>query len=136
MARTDVRVSAIIIRGDSILLMHRRKKGKEYWVFPGGGVEDYETVEEGLVREVKEETNLDVLHIREKVMIYNEASEKEEPFFICKVSDGTPEIVGEEKHQNRPENFYELQWVKISDIEKIWLVPEAASRKVQNMFEN
>ena len=27
-------------------LIHRKKNGEEYWLFPGGGVEDTETVEE------------------------------------------------------------------------------------------
>jgi len=61
MARTNVRVSAIILKDDKILLIHRKKNGEEYWVFPGGGVEDTETPEQGIIREVKEETGLDVL---------------------------------------------------------------------------
>ena len=61
MARTDVRVSAIIIKNNEILLMHRKKNGEEYWVFPGGGVEDTEKAEQAIIREVTEETNLTVL---------------------------------------------------------------------------
>ena len=37
------RVSAIIINDGKILLIHRFRDGKEYWVLPGGGVEQSES---------------------------------------------------------------------------------------------
>lgn len=130
MARTNVRVSAIILKGNKILLIHRRKKGEEYWVFPGGGVEDIEMAEEGIVREVKEETNLDVLKHVLAFMSYNEASKKNEPFYFCDVSDGVPEIIGEEKDKHGPENWYHLEWIELGKLKDIWLVPEAAKAKI------
>lgn len=63
MARTGIRASAIIIRDNKILLVHRKKDGREYWVFPGGGIEDYEKPEETVKREVFEGTNLRILRI-------------------------------------------------------------------------
>jgi len=35
---------------------------KGYWAPPGGGIEKGETVEEAVIREVREETNMKVLH--------------------------------------------------------------------------
>lgn len=116
MARTNIRVSAIILKNNQILLMHRKKGGEEYWVFPGGGVEDTETAEEGIIREVKEETNMDVLKCELAFMSYNEASKKDEPFYLCEVTDGKPEIIGEEKEKNSPENWYQLEWIDINKI--------------------
>lgn len=37
-------------------------EAKDYWSLPGGGVELGETYEEAVIREVKEETNMKVLH--------------------------------------------------------------------------
>lgn len=37
-------------------------EGKGYWTFPGGGIEPGETYEEATIREVKEESNMKVLH--------------------------------------------------------------------------
>ncbi len=54
------RVSVIIIEGKKILLMHRIKSGKDYFVLPGGGVENNENNVDALIREVKEETSLDI----------------------------------------------------------------------------
>ena len=56
-----VGVGAILIEGDRILLEKRKNspsKGK--WSVPGGLVDLGETVEEAVIREVKEETGLDV----------------------------------------------------------------------------
>jgi len=55
-----VRVAAIIVRDNYILLAQHAKEGKTYWVLPGGGVDFGETAAEALVRELKEETNLDI----------------------------------------------------------------------------
>lgn len=37
---------------------------RTYWTFPGGGVNEGETLEQAVVREVKEETGLDVKVVR------------------------------------------------------------------------
>jgi 8-oxo-dGTP pyrophosphatase MutT (NUDIX family) len=51
--------SAIIVDDQHrVLLILHRKLG--VWLYPGGHIEPHETSDEGLVREVKEETGLDV----------------------------------------------------------------------------
>lgn len=134
MARTNVRVSAVILKDNKILLIHRKKNGEEYWVFPGGGVEGIETLEEGIIREVKEETNLDVLKYERAFNVYNDASKKEEPFYLCEVSDGQPEIVGEEKEKNSDENWYQLEWIELNKIINIRLVPQSAAKEVAKRY--
>ncbi len=37
-------------------------ENKKYWTLPGGGIETGESVEEAVIREVKEETNMKVLY--------------------------------------------------------------------------
>jgi 8-oxo-dGTP diphosphatase len=60
-----VGVGAIIVRDGKILLAKRGSEpGKGKWSVPGGLVELGEKVEKAVVREVKEETNLDVETIR------------------------------------------------------------------------
>ena len=54
-----MRAAAIILDRNRILLMHRIKEGKEYYVLPGGTIEKGESPEETVIREIKEETNLD-----------------------------------------------------------------------------
>jgi 8-oxo-dGTP diphosphatase len=52
-------VDAVWIRAGKVLLIRRRGPPfRGFWAFPGGFVELRETVEEALVRELKEETGL------------------------------------------------------------------------------
>jgi 8-oxo-dGTP diphosphatase len=54
-------VGALIFDGDRILLVERGKDPlKGFWSLPGGVLETGETLAEGLRREVREETGLDV----------------------------------------------------------------------------
>lgn len=46
--------------GGKLVLVYSDKKGR--WSLPGGGVEEGESFEEALIREIKEETNMRILH--------------------------------------------------------------------------
>jgi ADP-ribose pyrophosphatase YjhB (NUDIX family) len=51
-------VSALIRRGDAVLLCKHTKLGRSYWLLPGGGVEQGESMHEALLRELDEECGL------------------------------------------------------------------------------
>jgi 8-oxo-dGTP diphosphatase len=55
------RVSVVVIKDNTEILLVRHRKGtRQYWVLPGGRLEYGETFHECAVRELKEETGLDV----------------------------------------------------------------------------
>lgn len=55
-------VAAIILnkKGEVLLAKRSKEPGKGLWNLPGGFLEENELPEEGLKREIKEETNLDI----------------------------------------------------------------------------
>ena len=55
----QLRVAAIIVRDEQLLLVEHRKRGEHYWVLPGGRLEGLETLVAALRRELNEELGLD-----------------------------------------------------------------------------
>ena len=51
---------AIIIEDNKILVMFRNNEGSQYFTLVGGKVDEQESPEQALVREVREETGLQV----------------------------------------------------------------------------
>ena len=54
----QIRVTGLIVEEDKILLVKQKVSSKRCWSLPGGRLEKGETLEEGVTREIKEETGL------------------------------------------------------------------------------
>lgn len=55
-----IRSGAIVEIDGKIALIKRVRNNHEYYVFPGGGIEEGETPEEAAIREIKEELGIDI----------------------------------------------------------------------------
>lgn len=55
------RAGIILIENDKVALIERHRAGRDYYVFPGGGVDEGETPEQAAAREAKEELGVDVV---------------------------------------------------------------------------
>jgi len=63
--KPKIGVGVIIVKDNKVLLGKRKgSHGEGTWSFPGGHLEFNETIEDCAVREVKEETNLEINNIR------------------------------------------------------------------------
>lgn len=118
----DKRVSsrAIIIEDNKLLTMFRRKikndgSVKEYYVIPGGGLEEGETLEENVIRELKEEFNVDIEII--KFLCTEEYDDTIANYFLCKIVNGTPKLGGEELERMTSQNYYEIRYINLNDID-------------------
>ena len=111
---------AIIIEDGKLLTMFRRKikkdgSVKEYYVIPGGGLEESETLEENVIRELKEEFNVDIEIV--KFLSTEEYDDTIANYFLCKIVNGTPKLGGEELDRMTPENYYEIRYIDLNDID-------------------
>lgn len=90
-----ITVDAIIERDDKILLIKRKNEPfKGQWALPGGFVEYGESAEDAIIREVKEEANLDI-SIKTLLGVYSQPGRdpRGHVISICYVASGK----GEEK---------------------------------------
>lgn len=77
---------AIIIEDGKLLVMHRNKHGSQYYTLVGGGVNEGETIEQAVVREVREETGLEVVRGRPVFYEQHPAPYNEQYIFLCEVA--------------------------------------------------
>ena len=54
-----IRVAALILHQNRVLLIRQEKAGRAYWLLPGGGVNSGESLTDALHRELLEEVGLD-----------------------------------------------------------------------------
>lgn len=111
---------AIIVDEDKILTLFRRKRinddVKEYYSLPGGGQENGESLEENVIREVKEELSIDISILGYLGQVEDDKSITH--FFHCQRVKGIPILGGPEKLRNSDENHYEVRYLKLDDLHK------------------
>jgi ADP-ribose pyrophosphatase YjhB (NUDIX family) len=62
-------VGALLRHGDAVLLLQQEKGGRSYWLLPGGGVEEGESLHVALARELAEECGLEGLTLEGPIAI-------------------------------------------------------------------
>ncbi len=119
----------IIIKGRNILLIKRNKNGELFYVLPGGGVKEGETPENACIREIKEETTLQVNRLQEFYII--EDKENPEIYFLITDFIGLPQA--DDFKKKSPSNTYDLEWLPLSQLASIDLRPEIISRIIATL---
>lgn len=141
--KTNKRVRAIIIEDEKVLLMHRIVNGQEYWVFPGGGIEEFDvTLEEGLKRECKEELGIEVevkdIFISKPSSAPNSIGQMEY-FYNCKIIEGEVGTGTGPEFSNRDVDkygTYEVVWIPISLLKDKNVYPFEVRDKIIKHFNS
>lgn len=81
--------AAVILLNDAgeVALIERRRDGRRYFLFPGGGVEPGETVETAAIREAAEELGLRV--VIDGTVAIVAFGDSEQVYFLARVTGGT-----------------------------------------------
>ena len=102
-------VSIALINNENEILLSKRPENKHlsgFWEFPGGKVEEGETPEKALIREVKEELNIDINNKCIAPLSFSEFDYNNFQLllllYICRRWDGVPMSMENNK----------LEWVK------------------------
>lgn len=112
---------AIVIEGDKLLVMYRNKHGSEYYTLVGGQVADGESTEQALVREIREETGMQVTGARLVFTEEHPAPYNEQYIYLCHVAPHAEVAVqewSEEGQMNRIDvNVHKPLWVTATAFE-------------------
>jgi len=128
------RVSAIIIETKKILLIHRIKPSKNYFVLPGGSVEENEDNAGALIREVKEETNLEIEVDKLLWQINNEFDERTQYIYLVSKYFGNLKLGSPEKERQSADNKYVLEWHDINDLKTVKIFPSEIKTNIIETF--
>lgn len=126
------RVAAIILDKDKILLMYRFRAGEEYYTLLGGSIEEHENLEQALVREIKEESNLEISGLEFLWQLDNRG--REDNYFLVKNFSGELKLGEPELSRQNENNKYIPTWVNLTDIKNIDLKPVKIKEKILEKF--
>lgn len=128
------RAGVILIENGKVALIERHRAGLDYFVFPGGGVDEGETPEQGAIREAMEELGVEVA-IKQKVAIIHFAQSTQVYFLVGRVhgefGTGTGEEFTDADPNDPEEGVYIPIWMPIDELaqhENIY--PESVARLV------
>lgn len=107
---------------ESICLIRREKKGQLYYVAPGGRLEKNETPEEGLLREVREETGLRIQSpIRRGIVQFDG---KMQVYFSARAEARRIKAEGPESSLvwQKSNGLFHPEWIPLSQVAEIPMV--------------
>ncbi|MGG0668367.1 NUDIX hydrolase [Sporosarcina koreensis] len=122
------RGSAVVIEDDKVAVIKRCREGEEYYVFPGGGIEDGETPEHATIREAFEELGVQIEVIEcLGIVEFN----GEQHYFIAKIVGGEFGTgQGEEYDEIRSHGLYEPIWIQIAALDSLDVRPMRIAKKL------
>ena len=127
------RGSVVLIENKKIGLIKRIREDSVYYVFPGGGIKEGETPEEGAKREALEEVGVEV-EIHECIAKVN--FNGTQYFFLAEIMEGIFGVGKGEEYidENRNRGTYLPTWIDIDELKSIDVKPKEMALTIQNLF--
>ncbi|MCT4552390.1 MAG: NUDIX domain-containing protein [Alphaproteobacteria bacterium] len=123
---SNVRALVFSRNKGKVFLIKRTKKDRPvYWTYPGGHVEDGETVQETLEREILEELGIRICKV-EPFMNYEFEDGSKQLFYTCKEAEEFERVepTGPEFTTPREDNKFEVHEVDLEEIKNLNVLPE------------
>jgi 8-oxo-dGTP diphosphatase len=125
----QIGVKAFIEKDEKILFIKRSEKYEhlnEAWDIPGGRLDFGEEPEEGLKRELKEETGLELNEIKQILyaitVFKNEETQIVRITYLCILKDGQPQLSQEHT---------ELQWIPTQELKTLQFKDKILEKTMQ-----
>jgi len=114
------RAGVVLIEDNKVALIERHRAGLDYFVFPGGGVDDGESLEQGAIREAMEELGVQVAIQQKIAEIHFGRTSKHVYFLVERVSGEFGSGTGEEFTDSDPdhpeEGIYIPIWMILAEL--------------------
>lgn len=120
----------VVVKENKILLVRHKKGNQRYWVLPGGRLEYGETFEECAVRELKEETGLDVEF--ERFLFLSEALAPDRSRHIVNIFIKAKVIGGTMKLGDEPV-LAGVDFLPLEDLKKLTLFPPVSDEIMESL---
>jgi 8-oxo-dGTP pyrophosphatase MutT (NUDIX family) len=117
------RAGIILIQDNKVALIERHRAGLHYFVFPGGGVEDGESLEQAAIRETMEELGIEVAIKRKVAEIHLGPNSRQVYFLVEKTGGNFGTGTGEEFTDSAPDDPHSGIYFPI------WMTFEELSRQ-------
>jgi ADP-ribose pyrophosphatase YjhB (NUDIX family) len=137
MAQHNVSTSCILYHNDKVLMVKEMQNGRVNWDIPAGGLDQGETVFEGVVREIKEETGISIsLPQLQKIFQFKQGETTSFNYlFIYKLDENEVKQI-----QITETDIEEIRFFDIKEIKKLLdsnnVEHELAKFRLMEVFQN
>ncbi len=130
---------AIIFNNNKILVMRRNKQGADYYTLIGGKVSDDESIQKGLIREVKEETGMTLTAASLMFTEKHPEPYNDQYIYLCEADSYDSvalSVDSEEAIMNKQGiNVHEPMWVSIGVFEKLPFLTGPLQKAIMNAIQ-